>query len=252
MDLQMTLARAGHARAHPAMARALANTVPGAVYGDCAFATTLEPLVTLVNRNFVDADRTAGSLHEIAALVTSDAARLDGRIAAFDIERNGLGFLALLAESTDTAALGSLLDSFRRAPPQLFGSNPPVVEAVASGDASLAFHVLGSYAERAVKAHPHLAIAPTASPRLATSRIAFTCRDAPNPRAAHAFVAYLLSRGGQDALGAAGLYPILDAPATGLAPIGLDRDFDRLLDPARRADLHAKWADAVGRTRAGR
>lgn len=245
MDLQMTLARAGDAAPDATVARTLPAS---AVYRDCAFATTLEPLVTIVNRDLVDAARPAGTLAEIAAFVASDPARFEGRIAAFDIEKNGLGFLALLAESADAAAFDALLAAFKRTHPQLHPSNPPVVEAVATGRAALGFHVLASYAERAVKAHPHLAIARTNAPRIATSRIAFTCKDAPHPEAAHAFVAYLVSREGQNALGRAGLYPILDAPASGLAPIRIDRDFDRLLDASTRADLITRWREAVGRT----
>jgi len=51
-----------------------------------------------------------------------------------------------------------------------FGSNPALVDEVASGRAALGYHVLGSYALRAVRANPVLAIAASNAPLLANGR----------------------------------------------------------------------------------
>jgi ABC-type Fe3+ transport system substrate-binding protein len=77
--------------------------------------------------------------------------------------------------------------------------------------------------------------------------VAFIPRRAANPEAASAFLAYLLSPAGQAALGAAGLFPIIAAPARPVAPIPLDDNFGRLIDPGRRDALLARWRRAVGR-----
>jgi iron(III) transport system substrate-binding protein len=250
MDLQMGLVLAGDALPHPSPeARALPQ---GAAYRDLAYATTVEPLVTLVNRELFDVKLVAGSLTELTAALRSDPQRFLGRIASYDIAANGLGFLALLHESRRSEEFTAFLQALAACKPRLFGSNPPLVEEVASGRAALGFHVLASYAQRATRLHPSLAIAASNTPPLAVSRVAFIPRSAPHPEAARLFLDYLLSRDGQQRLLEAGLFPIrrladgaTDSKADAVTPIRIDRDFDDLLDPQRRDKLLSRWRAAV-------
>ncbi|MEK7875801.1 MAG: hypothetical protein AAB325_06415, partial [Pseudomonadota bacterium] len=250
MDLQMGLVLEGKALAcaNPE-ARALSA---GAVYRDLAYATTLEPLLTLVNRDCFDVSVAAGSLDEIAAAISRDPAKFYGRIASYDIERNGLGFLALLLETRRSADFGACLQTLARCKPKIFGSNPPLVEEVASGRAALAYHVLGSYALRAVAAYPSLAVAASNTPALAVSRVAFVSSRAPHPRAAQFFLDYLLSRDGQQQLLKAGLFPIrTDAGATpsgnvNLSLLRIDQGGGELLDAGQRRELLELWRAAIG------
>lgn len=249
MDLQMGLVLAGDALPHPSPE---AHTLPGAAYRDLAYATTMEPLVTLVNRERFDVNVPAGSLAEIAAALRSDPQRFLGRIACFDIVTNGLGFLAMLHESRRDADFDAFLQALAACRPRLFGSNPPLVEEVASGRAALGFHVLSSYALRAARSNPSLAIAVSNSPPLAVSRVAFIPRSAPHPNAARLFLDYLLCREGQQRLQEAGLFPILtsangytSSAKNAVTPISIDRGFDDLLDPQRRKMVLTRWRAAV-------
>jgi iron(III) transport system substrate-binding protein len=250
MDLQMGLVQSGHALAH---ASAAAAGLPAwANYRDMAYATTLEPLVTLVNREHLDAATRAGSLAEITAVLEADAQRLHGKVACYDIASNGLGFLALLHQSQHEPDFGAFMRALAAARPRLFGSNPPLVEAVASGRAALAFHVLGAFAQRAIRANPSLAVANSAAPQLAVSRIAFVPVSAPHPRAARKFLDYLLSEAGQWALGQSELFPLragadTSQPGRGeLAPIAIDQGLDALLDAARRRVFLSEWRSTIG------
>ena len=123
------------------------------------------------------------------------------------------------------------------------------MEEVTSGRAALGYHVLGSYAERAVRAHPVLAIAASNTPSLAVSRIAFISSRALHPNAARLFLDYLLSQDGQRHLLEAGLYPLradrTPTKAHAVAPIRIDRDFDALLDPQHRDALLSRWRTMV-------
>lgn len=250
MDLQMRLVLAGGAMRYRSPE---AHAYPdGAVYRDMAYLTTLEPLLTLMNRDRFDVRTPAGSLAELAAAVRSDLGRFRGRVACYDIERNGLGFLALLDESRRSADFDTFLDALAACQPKVFGSNPALVDEVASGRAAFAYHVLASYALRAVKAHPSLAIAVSNAAPLAISRVAFIPQRAPHPDAAQAFVDYLLSRDGQQQLLAAGLFPIrhdvrleTGFGAHELAPIRIDQGFEQLLDERRRRKLLRQWQAAV-------
>lgn len=248
MDLQMGLVLGGGALPHPSLeARALP---PGAAYRDLAYATTMEPLLTLVNRGHFDVNLPAGSLAELTAALGRDPARFQGRIACYDIAANGLGFLALLHESRRSVEFDAFMQVLAACSPRVFGSNPALVEEVASGRAALGCHVLASYALRATRSNPSLAIAASNSPPLAVPRVAFIPSRAPHPDAARLFLDYLLSRDGQQRLLEAGLFPIrreADAlsPTDAIAPIRIDRDFDHLLDPQRRRELMSHWRAAV-------
>jgi iron(III) transport system substrate-binding protein len=249
MDLQMGLVQSGHAQAQPGAGAGLPAWTN---YRDMAFATTLEPLVTLINRTLLDAGTRAGSLAEITAVLNANPQGLQGKVACYDIVGNGLGFLALLHESRRDPAFGSFMHALAAARPRLFGSNPPLVDEVASGRAAMAFHVLGAFALRAMRADSALAVAPGRDAQLAVSRIAFVPVSAPHPRAARKFLDFLLSETGQRCLGEAELFPVRASgqapPELGcskLAPIAIDRGLDDLLDPSLRSQFMTEWRAAL-------
>ena len=250
MDLQMGLALTGQALPHRSVeAGALPET---AVYRDLAYATTLEPLATLVNKDHFDVRVPAGSLAELTAVLKSDRERLHGKLACYDIERNGLGFLALMHESRREADFQAFMQILAEYRPKVFGSNPALLAEIESGRAALGFHMLGSYALRAVRSNPSLAIAVSKAPPLAVSRVALIPLSAPHPNAAKLFVDYLLSRDGQQQLLKAGLFPIRRDPGSGgpsgadaVTPIRIDQGLSDLLDPQRRRELLAHWRGCV-------
>lgn len=212
--------------------------------------TTLEPLVTLVRQDALVPDQPIGSLEEIARAIERDPGKFNGRVAGYDIEANDLGFLALMAESRNPARFERFLQRFSGSAPQLYGSNPTLIDSLVSGRAIVAPHVLAAYALRAVEANPSLAIAPTEAPCLAVSRLALIPGDAPHPKAAQAFVDFMIGVNGQEALGRAGIFPARGGKlpaalgAITLAPIEAENS---LIDPVRREALLSRWRTAVGR-----
>jgi len=242
MDLQMELVLADHAQPYPSTEAAALPA--GSVYRDQAWGTTAEPLVTLVNRELFDTNVPAGSIPEITAALAHEPGRYRGHIAAFDIEKNGVGLLALLHESRHTGH-DAFLRTLAACQPRLFGSNPPLVEEISSGRAALGYHVLHSYATRAVRGNPALAIAASNSLPVAISRIAFIPRSAPHPAAARLFIDYLLSLEGQRHLIDAGFCPVR-ASTVPAEPIRMDRDLGALLEPQRRQALLSAWRATIG------
>ena len=250
MDLQMGLVLRGTALPYRSPE---AHALPdGAVYRDTAYATTVEPLVTLINCERFDARIPAGSLAELTAALGSDLERFRDRLAAYDIERNGLGFLALLHESRRGADFDAFMRVLAACRPKVFGSNPALVEEVASGRSALGCHVLGSYALRAVRSNSSLAVAASNAPPLAVSRVAFISSRAPHPNAAKLFLDYLLSRDGQQRQLEAGLFPIRGERETGVpsepdlvTPIRIDQGLGDLLDQQYRKKLLRRWQGAL-------
>ena len=236
MDLQMTLVLDGHAQPH-----GLHLALPReAAYRDLAVATTCEPLVTLSR----DPTAPAGTPGEIAALILRNPDRWRGRIAVLDIERNGLGFLAMLQWSFGEPEFEDFLEALKWAAPRMAANAPALIGALTEG-ADLAPHVLGLYASEAVTADPRLHVASSAAPPLAVSRIAFIPRRAANPQAASLFLGYMLCPSGQAALAEGGLIPITSR--ANVRAIALDDAFARFIDPETRRRLLARWRAAVGR-----
>jgi iron(III) transport system substrate-binding protein len=248
MDLQMELVLAGHAARYRS---AHAGALPSwAVYRDSAYATTLEPLVTLLDGHAGAAlDAPAGSVGELAALLAREADRLHGRVACLDVESNGLGFLALLEESRDERGFAAFLDALSACGPIICDSQRSLLDAVQGGKAFVALHVLGAYASRAVAADASLRIARTESRVPGVSRIAFVCANAPHGEEARMFLDFLLAAAGQRALQEAGLFALGEAGGESRwQPIPIDGGMTDLLDTQRRQRVLAAWRDAVGRT----
>lgn len=251
MDLQMALVRDGHAA--PYRSPEAGRLPEGAVHADRAYATTLEPLATLVDTRCVPPDRPAGSLSDIAALIADDAAPLRDKLACFDIRHNGLGFLALMHESLHLPQFDVFMRALAQTKSTTCVSNPEMVDALASGRSAIGFHLLGSYAARAQQAHPHLSIAASSMPALAISRIAILPRSAPHPIAARRFLDFLLSREGQASLAKGGFRPIrsdagVEDATTGMAlrPISIGDGMPDLIDPQRRQAFLERWQRCIG------
>lgn len=251
MDLQLGLVHGGHAQTY--RSPAAADLPTGSVFRNQAYATTLEPLATLIDTRHVDAAHPTGSLDEIARTMRQNRGRLRGKLACFDIEHNGLGFLALMHESLHLPDFDAFMAMLAECKPRKCVSNPDMVNELAAGRAAIGFHLLDSYAARAAQTHPELAVAASATAPLAISRIAFIPRTAPHPETARCFLDFLLSREGQRLLAHGGFRPVrsdlgADAPAgmPKTRPIRIDDGLTELLEPQRRQAFLERWRRCVG------
>ncbi len=246
MDLQMDLVRLGHARPHRSAAtQALPHW---ARYQDLAFCTTLEPLVALRHNQYLGPSDAISTLQQIADLMAQRPGVLRQRMACLDIEANGMGFLAMLVARAQDPGFARFIDLAAGMGLQGHGANPPLVQALVSERAVLAFPVLGAFAARAVAAHPALSVCTSPAARLGVSRVALIPKDAPHPDLAACFVDFLLSPQGQDDMRQDGLFPWQDQghsdglPSLVVQPLPIDDGFGPWLDPQARAALRQEWA----------
>ena len=136
-----------------------------------------------------------------------------------------------------------------------------MIDKVASGEALIAYNVLGSYARARARDNPDLGITIPRDYCLVMSRIAVITRTARNPRAAGWFIDFLLSRPGQQLIAnAASLYSLrndIQGAATAarlrqeaqgpLIPIHLGPGLLVYLDKLKRQDFLARWRRAMAR-----
>jgi iron(III) transport system substrate-binding protein len=256
MDLQMKLANDGYAQIYESPEAA--GIAPWAVWRNEAFGTTLEPFVFIHDRRVLPSGAVPQSHAELARWLDENRDDVRGRVGTYNPERSAIGYLLLTQDSRIDPAFGENLRSYARAGLALHATVSKMIEQVLSGAELLAFNVNGSYALRAARHHPELAVVYPKDYVLAASRIALITKTAPHPAAARVFLDYILSHRGQEALASrCGLFSIrTDVPGDNTAavlakqlgarlkPIHVGPSLLVFLDGSKRADFIRRWRDA--------
>ena len=140
----------------------------------------------------------------LAALLGSDTQRFRGRVATYDIERAGIGFLMAAHDAMATPRFWELVRSLGACQASLHADTQSMLESVAAGRSLLAYNVLGTYAEAFARRNPDVGVVYPSDYTLVLSRVAFIARNAPNPQGARLWLDHLLSPQGQRLLADAG------------------------------------------------
>ncbi|HSI60290.1 MAG TPA: extracellular solute-binding protein [Ideonella sp.] len=253
MDLQIKLVNDGHAASHESPhARQLPRW---AVWKHEAYGTTCEPVGIVYHRHLLAPAELPRTHAALAALLRSDTPRFRGRVATYDIERAGLGFLIAAHDAMASPLSWELVRALGACRAGLHADTLGMLEGVAAGRLLLAYNVLGSYAEAFAKRFPDLGVIYPSDYTLVTSRVAFVARQAPNPRGARLWLDHLLSPEGQRLLAeGGGLHAVrTDAapPRSALSlarqlgasawPIALGPGLLACLDRSKRNALLKRW-----------
>lgn len=257
MDLQIKLVNDGHALAHPAVAAE--GLPPWAVWKQEAFGTTFEPIgIAYSRRAITDADvpRTRPALVE---WLEANASRLQGRVATYDPEAAGIGWLLATEDAKVSRHFWDIARALGRCGVRLYTSTAAMLEDLASGQVTLAYNILGSYARPVVQRDPSLGLVLPKDYTLVVSRVAFVSRHARHPGPARQWLSYLLSRRGQQVCAdRAGLFA-LHREAQGehtagvlerelgpaLRPIPIGPGLMAHLDQGRRDEVLHRWRAAL-------
>jgi ABC-type Fe3+ transport system substrate-binding protein len=252
-DQLVSLVNEGCAQPHRSVATAALP--PEANWRDEVFGVTREPAVILYNRALVPAAEAPRSRFDLIDLLRPADSRYAGRVATYDIEASGVGYLFAFTDSLQATTFGSLIEAFARSRAVATCCSAEIIDAVARGEHLLAYNVLGSYAVGRAAADARLAIVAPEDYTLVLSRAALIPRHAPNPGAAGLLIDFLLSREGRAALTAAGmLFPLAGAEAAALPadedsryrPIPLSPVLLLGLDRQKRESFLARWRAAFG------
>lgn len=248
MDLQIKLVNDGYAMRY--VSPEASSLPPWAVWRNEAYGVTAEPVAFVYNRRRLPETRVPRT-HEslLSALVTNPNA-WQGRVAAYDPERSGTGFLFLTQDVQVTPRTWELVRSMGQVGVKLYTSTATMLDQVASGDVLLAYNILGSYALERAKIDSQIGVVLPSDYMLVLSRIAFIPRTARHPNAARLFLDYLLSKDGQLQLAARSLPPVrTDTGSTiGFAgssaaprPIQVSPELLTYLDQSKRASFLKQW-----------
>lgn len=256
-DLQMKLANDGHALAYQS---AWLEALPAwAQWRAEVIGFTYEPAVIIYNPRLMPPGTQPRTHLDLAVLLEEQPARFAGRVATYDIERSGVGYLLASQDQQISSQFWRLAAAFGRVRARLSDSSPAILDSVASGELIMGYNVLGSYAFARQAAGARIGIIVPDDYVLVLTRSMVIPRTAPNSDLARAFVDFALSPAGQrvgagpSALGAimpdsAGTWTPerISMMGTGvIQPIALAPVLLVALDPQRRSRFLTTWQEIV-------
>jgi iron(III) transport system substrate-binding protein len=254
MDTQLNLLERGIAVAYESPEAA--KLPAWAKYKNAAYGTTVEPSAIIYNKTLFK-EEPPKTRAELIKLLKDKKEALKGKVATFDPEKSGTGFMWATADAKNTSDFFDLAKAFGAVDGKVYSSSGQMREKVLSGEHVLAFNMFSSYAEEWSKKNPTIGVVYTTDYTPAIVRVAVVMKDAPHPNAARLFMDFLLSKAGQEAIGKGGLPSIRDdVPGLNIAemqkrtsnklkPIAVDAGLLELLEPAKRAEFLGKWKQSI-------
>lgn len=216
---------------------------------------TFEPAVMVYNKAAFAVDGPPRSRFDLIDLMRQSGV-LNGRIATYDIEDSGVGYLFAFQDSTEASTWGRLIEGFGRNNVATFCCSSDVIDRVADGRAYIGYNVLGSYALSRAENDPRIGVILPDDYTLVLARAGYIPREARNANAARAFLELALSPQGRAILdGETRLLTPLSGPdalarlsgdeETAFRPIPLSPALLVSLDRAKRARFLSQWRKSV-------
>lgn len=256
MDLQVKLVQDGYALEYRSAERA--NVPDWAVWKDMAYGTTAEPIVFVYNQRLVPTDDVPRTHAALQKLLVDKKTAYQGKVTSYDPERSGVGFLFVTQDAQiGNDALWALAKAFGGAGAKLYTSSGAMMERIASGEHTIGYNMIGSYAVERRKKDPNLGVVLPTDHTLVMSRVAFIPKAAKHPNAAKLFLDFMLSKQGQATLVSRSMGPVrtdmegamagIFGPvgATQLVPIKVGPELLAYLDQARRLRFLRDWSRAI-------
>jgi iron(III) transport system substrate-binding protein len=253
MDLQIKLVNDGYAQ--PYVSKEIAHMPDWAIWKDEAYAITAEPIVIVYNKNLVAESDVPRTRAELTTLLTKKPDSYRGKIASYDPEQSGSGFLFITRDARITKTTWDMVRAFGGAGIKLYSTTGTVLDRISSGEHLIAYNMIGSYAIERAKEDASIGIVFPADYITLMSRIAFIPVAARHPESAKLFLDYLLSERGQKfllarsvgpvrfGLGADGVIPADRTDA--VKPIHIGPELLTYLDQSKRASFLKEWRRAL-------
>lgn len=259
MDLQIQLIQNGSALAY---ASPEAEHLPKwAVWQNQAYGTTFEPVTMTYNKRLLPPDAAPSSHADFLKLLKDKAAVFKGKLATFDPEKSGVGFLMMTQDLKVFPQFWDLAKAMGAADVKVYSSTGAMLEKVSSGEHTLAYNIIGSYGLLRQQKDPSIGLVLPKDYTLAFSRIAFIPKGARHPNAGKLFLDYILSKRAQSIMANKALIYALRADVEGqataanltkelgksLQPIEVGPGLLAALDKTKRLDFLKRWQEALKR-----
>jgi iron(III) transport system substrate-binding protein len=206
MDLQVKLINDGYAQAYASPEK---PNLPGwAVWKNEGYGVTAEPLVIAYNKRLMPPEDVPRTRADLEKLLRTKKDFYRGKVASYDPERSGVGFLFISQDVRISPDTWNLVEAMAGTEPRLYTSTGAMMERLVSGEHLLVYNMIGSYALQRRKKDASVGIVFPADFTLTLSRIAFIPTEARHPNAAKLFLDFMLSRRGQSLLAQRDMAPV--------------------------------------------
>ena len=207
MDLQSSLVSNGYAQTYESPESA--GLPAWAKWKGQAWATTFEPIAIAYNKTSLLASEVPRTHADLARLLNGSAERFQGKVITYDIEKSGLGFFLATQDVGVAPVFWDIAQGFGKVDVRFASTTDAMLKQVASGKATIAYNVLGSYALAQARKDSNIGYVFPSDYTLVMSRLQLINKKATHPNAARLWVDYILSQRGQTVIAnQAGLYSV--------------------------------------------
>jgi iron(III) transport system substrate-binding protein len=156
MDLQMTLVQEGYATEY---ASPESGHLPAwANYKNTLYGTTVEPVGVIYNTKALSEDKLPKTYADMITFLKDNKTELQGKVATFDPEKSGSGFLHHSNDARNRPDFWDLAKAMGEDGAKIYSSSGGMKETVVSGENVVAINIIGSYALDWVKESPNLGV----------------------------------------------------------------------------------------------
>jgi len=252
MDLQVKLVNDGYAQPFSPTDH---DQIPDwAIWRKQAFGITAEPIALVYNKRLVPPEDVPRTRADLLKLLSTKRSIYQGKVASYDVELSGTGFLFFSNDVQITPNTWSLIRGLGQVGVRLYTFSHTILDRVASGEHLLAYNMIASYALERAKEDPSIAVTLFTDYTTLITRIAIIPKAAPHPAEAALFMDFLLSRSGQEQLAARSFGTVRSDLPNGLKetvkedtlrPIRVGPDLLANLDQSKRKAFFREWRRAL-------
>lgn len=142
MDLQIQLVNDGFAAVVSGI-----ESPDWAQWRSSLFGFTYEPAAIVVNKVAFSGRPLPKSRQDLISLLREEPDLFDGRIGTYDVRSSGLGYLFATQDARTSETYWRLTEVMGGLDPKLYCCSGEMIDDVASGKLTVAYNVLGSYAQ---------------------------------------------------------------------------------------------------------
>jgi len=247
MDLQIKLANDGYTHKYDSI---ITNNVPDwANWQNKLYGFALEPIVIVVSKNKFKEIETPMNRRDFINLLRNKPHLFKDNIITYDINTSGAGYLFATQDERESDTFWRLSEVMGSLNTSLTCCSGDMLDAVESDKISIAYNVLGSYAEkRALNSNNITVIYPDDYTHILL-RTAFIPKDTKNVILAGNFLDYVLSKNGQAIIENKGGLPSLNnlniKNQLNAKPIRLDIGLLVYLDNFKKKNFLKEWNEAL-------
>ncbi|MCT4611083.1 MAG: substrate-binding domain-containing protein [Pelagimonas sp.] len=242
MDLQIKLVNDGFARqlgdlSHPDWAQ----------WRQSLFGFSAEPAAIVINSRTLAPLKPPKTRQDLIRLMRRHPEQFRNRIGTYDIRKSGLGYLFAAQDARTSETFWRLTEVMGALGTQLFCCSGDMIDAVAAGDITVAYNVLGSYALTRSRDNPDITVILPSDFSTVMMRSVFVSNTARNPLLAQEFVSYALRYVETESYASTGPLPqlISGGDDTRRQVIPLEPALMIYLDRLKRGAFVREWESAI-------